>query len=146
MVLVVGCSAFENHIEPVDVAEHVGFAFHGELFYGDVSVGSGHVARTVPISFGVEGFSVGYQRGAPVTDAYETPFAIDQAVLTGRCFTLLSSPAVRPGAGVDQTLPELVRLEQATHMHQIRSALHNRSSIELRVAMLALMNRMERRR
>ena len=35
----------------------------------------------MPISFGVEGFSVGYQRGAPVTDAYETPFAIDQDVL-----------------------------------------------------------------
>jgi hypothetical protein len=52
-----------------------------ELFYGDVPVGSGHVARTVPVSFGVEGFSVGYQRGASVTDAYETPFAIDHRVL-----------------------------------------------------------------
>jgi arylsulfatase len=52
-----------------------------ELFYGDVPVGRGHIDRTVPISFGVEGFSVGYQRGASVTDAYEPPFAIDDRVL-----------------------------------------------------------------
>jgi hypothetical protein len=57
------------------------FAGDVELFHGDASVGRGHVARTVPISFGVEGFSVGSQRGAPVTDAYETPFAIDHRVL-----------------------------------------------------------------
>lgn len=76
--------------------------------------------------------------------------AIDQAILTGRCFTLLSSPAsadgngpaADPGSG-DAALPELVRLEQSTHIHHIRSALANRSSIELRTAMLALMSRME---
>ena len=57
--------------------------FEGDvaLFYGDVPVGEGHIARTTPISFGVEGFSVGYQRGAAITDAYTAPFAIDHAVL-----------------------------------------------------------------
>lgn len=76
--------------------------------------------------------------------------AIDQAVLTGRAFTLLSSPA-GPLAGEpssqqgDHTgLPELVRIERSTHIYQIKSALKNRSSIELRQAMLALMLRMER--
>ncbi len=58
--------------------------FEGDvaLYYGDVPVGEGHIARTTPISFGVEGFSVGYQRGAAITDAYEAPFAINHAVLT----------------------------------------------------------------
>jgi hypothetical protein len=58
--------------------------FEGDvaLYYGDVAVGEGHIARTTPISFGVEGFSVGYQRGAAITGAYEAPFAIDHAVLT----------------------------------------------------------------
>jgi len=66
--------------------------------------------------------------------------AIDQAILTGRAFTLLSSPA---GAVEDATLPELVRIEHSTHLFRIKSALKNRSSIELRQAMLAFMTRME---
>ena len=58
--------------------------FEGDvaLYYGDIPVGEGHIARTAPISFGVEGFSVGYRPGAAITDAYEAPFAIDHAVLT----------------------------------------------------------------
>lgn len=71
--------------------------------------------------------------------------AIDQAVLTGRCFTLLSSPTTEPRAADGQDLPDLIRLEQSTHIHQIKQALKDRSSIGLRRAMLALMNRMEQR-
>lgn len=71
--------------------------------------------------------------------------AIDQAVLTGRCFTLLSSPAAELGEVDGTDLPELVRLEQSSHVHRIRTALANRSSTELRMAMIALMRRMERR-
>ncbi|MEO6122769.1 MAG: arylsulfatase, partial [Ilumatobacteraceae bacterium] len=57
--------------------------FQGDvsMFYGDVPVGEGHVDRTTPISFGVEGFSVGYQRGAAISADYESPYAIDHAVL-----------------------------------------------------------------
>jgi len=70
--------------------------------------------------------------------------AIDQAILTGRCFTLLSSPAHATNAsGEDATLPELVRLERSTHIHRIRSALKARSSIDLRLAMIDLMRSME---
>ena len=68
--------------------------------------------------------------------------AIDQAVLTGRTFTLLSSPAVPLDEASD--LPDLVRLEQATHIHQIKTALKDRSSKALRQAMIGLMSRMER--
>lgn len=74
--------------------------------------------------------------------------AIDQAVLTGRCFTLLSSPVAQgtsqEAAADDANLPDLLRLERSTHIHQIKSALKDRSSMELRQAMSALMNRMER--
>ena len=57
--------------------------FQGDIafYYDDIPVGEGHVARTTPITFGVEGFTVGYDRGAAVTSAYEAPFAIDHNVL-----------------------------------------------------------------
>ena len=41
-----------------------------DLYYGDLPVGQGHLHRTTQITFGTIGFSVGYQRGAPVTPAY----------------------------------------------------------------------------
>ena len=68
--------------------------------------------------------------------------AIDQAVLTGRCFTLLSSRGGKVSAA-DPELPEPVRLEHETHIHQIRTALKKRYSTDLRIAMLDLMSRME---
>jgi hypothetical protein len=68
--------------------------------------------------------------------------AIDQAVLTGRCFTLLSSPTGAPAA--EPGLPDLVRLERSTHIFAIQSALKDRSSGALRQAMVALMSRMQR--
>ena len=52
-----------------------------ELYYDDVPVAAGHLPHTTPVTFGVEGFTVGYQRGAAVSDAYEPPFAIDHDVL-----------------------------------------------------------------
>ncbi len=57
--------------------------FEGDLalYYDDVPVGEGHIARTTPISYGVEGFSVGYQRGAPVSPDYEGHFAFTPGVL-----------------------------------------------------------------
>jgi hypothetical protein len=52
-----------------------------ELFYDDVPVGEGSLPRTTPVSFGTTGFSVGYQRGSSICDAYEAPFPIDERVL-----------------------------------------------------------------
>ena len=42
--------------------------FRGDmaLFYDDVPVGKGTMPLTTPISFGVEGFTVGHQRGSPI--------------------------------------------------------------------------------
>jgi hypothetical protein len=70
--------------------------------------------------------------------------AIDQAVLTGRCFTLLSSPVTAADAnGAEEALPELVRLERSTHAAQLRQALGERSSMALRTRMLAFMTAMK---
>jgi arylsulfatase len=43
------------------------FAGDVELYYGDVPVGQGHIARTTLVTFGVRGFTVGYQNGTPVS-------------------------------------------------------------------------------
>jgi arylsulfatase len=58
------------------------FAGDVALYYDDVPVGQGHVEPTVPITYGVEGFTVGHQRGSAVSSDYEAPFAIDPKVLS----------------------------------------------------------------
>ncbi len=65
--------------------------------------------------------------------------AVDQAVLTGRSFTLLCSPA--PGFAPPEAadLPESVRLEQQTHVHRLERSLAERSSILVRAAVLDLL-------
>ena len=70
--------------------------------------------------------------------------AIEQAVLTGRSFTLLSSPAPEEAATEEDLLPDLLRLEHSTHIYRIKTALRDRSSMALRGAMMAFMRRMER--
>ena len=62
------------------------FAGDVDLFYDDLPVGQGHVPRTVLITFGVAGFTVGYQRGTSVSPAYEgrfdmTPGALARVVM-----------------------------------------------------------------
>lgn len=69
--------------------------------------------------------------------------AIDQAVLTARCFNALSAPA--PGdADDDPTLPGSVRLEHNTTIHRLRQALKAQSSALLQPVVTALMSRMDR--
>lgn len=70
--------------------------------------------------------------------------AVDQTVLTGRAFTLLSRPLPDfdpPGA---ESLPEAVRLEQQTHAHRLELALNSRSSVRVKSAVLAFMDDMIR--
>jgi len=68
--------------------------------------------------------------------------AVEQAVLTGRCFTLLSLPAKIPRPESPAGLPESVELERASNVHQLREALNARSSIALRRIMLSLLEQM----
>jgi arylsulfatase len=37
-----------------------------DLFYGDVPVGRGHVARTTPVTYGMAGFAIGFQPAGPI--------------------------------------------------------------------------------
>ena len=72
--------------------------------------------------------------------------AIDQAVLSARCFTLLSTPAstahlTGTHAGAAE-LPRSVRTEQSTSIHRLRTALKQKSSAQLRSAMVDLMEQM----
>ena len=68
--------------------------------------------------------------------------AIDQAVLTARCFTRLCAPAANLDAMDVTELPESVRIEQSTNIHQLESAIEDRSSTRVRSTMLSLMMEM----
>ena len=57
------------------------FAGDVELRYGDVPVGGGPVARTTPVTYGVEPFSVGEQRMTPISPALQGRAALPAGVL-----------------------------------------------------------------
>ena len=51
------------------------------ISYDGREVGHGHVPMTTPITYGIVGFTVGYQRGTSVSPTYDVPFAISRDVL-----------------------------------------------------------------
>ncbi len=62
------------------------FAGDVDLYYDDLPVGQGHLARTHRVSFGVHGFTVGYQRATPISPdcagrAELTPGALARVVI-----------------------------------------------------------------
>ena len=79
--------------------------------------------------------------------------ALDQVVLTGRCFTLLSAAAPQSASGsafsgedqptanveAPDALPPSVRVEQSTRISALRGALKSRSSVQVRGVMLSLL-------
>jgi hypothetical protein len=71
--------------------------------------------------------------------------AIDQAVLTARCFSALCS--VAPGESADDpTLPDSIRLEHRTTIYRLREAVKSQSSALLRSIVVDLMSRMNESR
>lgn len=68
--------------------------------------------------------------------------AVEQAVLTARSFTLLSTPARIHLADTDSRLPKSVELERSSNIHQLREAVKARSSTALRRIMLSLLEQM----
>jgi hypothetical protein len=66
--------------------------------------------------------------------------AIDQAVLTGRCFGVLTMRA--DGEMTAEALPASVAVEHATYIHRIREALKSGSSAQVRATMTDVMARM----
>ena len=67
--------------------------------------------------------------------------AIEQAVLTGRCFTLLLCPAASNRA-LPAGLPDSIRNEQSSRVFGLQEAVRHRSSFEIRTVMLDLLARM----
>ncbi len=66
--------------------------------------------------------------------------AVDQAVLTGRAFALLSAPAPGFEPAHAAALPESAREEQRTRVNRLRHALAQRSSPLIREAVLELVS------
>lgn len=58
-------------------------SFRGDvaLFYDGVPVGEGTIPRTTPITFGMEGFAVGYQPGSPIAPDCHGRFAVPEGLV-----------------------------------------------------------------
>ena len=65
--------------------------------------------------------------------------AVDQAVLSGRCFAALLRPVV---AVDDPDLPPSVQVEHSTVIYQLEAALKSRSSTAVQAAFAPLLERM----
>jgi arylsulfatase len=57
-----------------DIMEGLGAPGHGQLYINGELVGHAEFDTTVPITFGIEGLSCGYDFGEAVTHEYQTPF------------------------------------------------------------------------
>jgi hypothetical protein len=55
--------------------------YHVALSYGDVAVGEGTIPRRTPVTYGMSGFAVGYQPGAPICPALQGRAEITPGVL-----------------------------------------------------------------
>jgi arylsulfatase len=102
--------AADREVPPGHVTVRVVFTptgrFRGEveLFVGDERVGAGSVPRTQPVTYGVEPFTVGYQRMTPIVPALRgraeiTPGVLRRAVVetSGRAYR---DPPAEAAAGL----------------------------------------------
>lgn len=73
--------------------------------------------------------------------------ALDQAVLSGRCFSALVSPAPPDAdelaeAREEPDLPPSIQAEHASIVYHLEKALKKRSSVEIRQAFMPLLSKM----
>lgn len=68
--------------------------------------------------------------------------AVDQVVLSGRCFTLLATPLPRNTLTAENS-PTSIALEHSTPMHALRVAVKQKDSVAIEQAMLGFMQQME---
>jgi arylsulfatase len=75
-------------------------AFRGDvdLYYGDVAVGQGHVPRTTMFSYGMAGFTVGYQRGSAVVPGLVGPCPMPEGSVRRVVFEAQGQPYRNPEA------------------------------------------------
>jgi hypothetical protein len=64
-----------------------------ELFYGDVPVGSGQIARTTPLTYGTPGFAIGFQPAGPIHPGLQGRAELSPTVLR----RVVIEPAHRDG-------------------------------------------------
>lgn len=69
--------------------------------------------------------------------------AVDQAVLTGRAFTALATPLPGFEPADAENLPDSLRQERATHVHRLERALNDRSSAQIRAAVMELLRALQ---
>jgi arylsulfatase len=69
-----------------------------DLFYGDVPVGQGHVPRTALVTFGMHGFTVGYQRGSAINPEFAGRRPVTPGALRRVVIETLSGPHRHPPA------------------------------------------------
>ena len=72
-----GAVALRYEFEPTtppDLSRGMGAGGRGQLYIDDELVGAAEFETTVPIIFGIEGLSCGYDFGEAVTEDYRTPF------------------------------------------------------------------------
>jgi hypothetical protein len=57
--------------------------FQGDIAISrkEVPIAKGHIGQTTPVTYGIIGFTVGYQRGTPVSPTYKAPFRLPDGVL-----------------------------------------------------------------
>ena len=70
--------------------------------------------------------------------------AIEHAVLTGPCFILLTKPRLHAVDGQLEDLTDSMRLDRSAKIHGIRTALKQRSSSEIKKAMLSLLEEIQK--
>jgi arylsulfatase len=72
-----GASTFRYEFEPTgepDIRNGRGAPGRGQLYINGELVGNSEFPTTVPILFGIEGLSCGYDFGEAVTHEYKAPF------------------------------------------------------------------------
>ena len=70
-----------GEVEAKAVVTRLGDAYDVALSYGDVPVGEGRIPRRTPVTYGMTGFTVGYQAGGSICPALEGRSEVPAGVL-----------------------------------------------------------------
>ena len=69
-----------------------------QLLYGDVPVGQGHIAKTTPVTYGMQGFAVGYLPAGPLSPVCQGKFEVTAGVLQRAVIEIIGRPERNAGA------------------------------------------------
>ncbi len=63
-----------------------------QLLYGDVPVGQGHIPKTTPVTYGMQGFAVGYLPAGPLSPVCQGKFEVTAGVLRRVVIEIIGRP------------------------------------------------------